>query len=338
VTRRRLRRAGPAALLLAVAAMGAATAAPAARAETVVDTVGRVTPISAYGGLAAWSSFDAASRTYRLRLYRDGVVTTAPVPARRSPFDADVGPDAGGQPVVVYSRCARDTRAGINVYGLPAWADARGCDIHRFRPSDGTDRVLATAASKVRSEMTPSIWGSRLAYFAVDEPRHGARARVARLYLADLRGKQRTRRFATGGGTRSDTFGDQLVETPTPTSLDLRGTTIAYGWSAPLRCGSGGSDDSGSDIEETEIWRQTPARRTRLARECGIGVINPFFSGDAVAWTWTGNPLHLSSDAGTETAPLPTDTRGPATFDGDQILTVSSAVSGPYEVIATPRP
>jgi hypothetical protein len=87
--------------------------------EVVLDTVNANTPVSAYGGVAVWSAFDPASKTYRLRAYRGGHVSDVPVPPRRSPFDADVGPDATGQPVVVYSRCRVDPTGGLFFNELP---------------------------------------------------------------------------------------------------------------------------------------------------------------------------------------------------------------------------
>ncbi|HMJ36972.1 MAG TPA: hypothetical protein VK501_23905 [Baekduia sp.] len=308
--------------------------------ETVLDTVNASTPVSAYGGVAVWSTFDEASKTYRLRAYRNGQVTTLPIPARRGSFDADVGPDASGQPVVVYSRCRGETGGlGLAFNELPEWAFARGCDVHRFRFADGSDRVLAVASSSVRSEVTPSIWGSRLAYFAIDEPRHGRRSIGGRLYLADLRGHARTLRFT--GGTRGplSRVGSKLVDGPSPTGLDLAGTAMTFGWSNLRSCQ--GEPDSGGDAQASEIWRQTLTSRARLARSCtAYGVFGPFIAGSDVQWvTQVKSAVRgaavLSSLLPGADKPLPAYTRGVA-LDGGNLIVARGTLTGPMQIVAIP--
>ncbi|MDT5080378.1 MAG: hypothetical protein QOJ80_5015 [Mycobacterium sp.] len=307
--------------------------------EVVLDTVNASTPVSAYGGVAVWSAFDAASKTYQLRAYRDGQVSDVPVPPRHSPFDADVGPDATGRPVVVYSRCRVDQTGGLFFNELPEWGFARGCDIHRFRFADGTDRTLAAARSKVRSEVTPSIWGSHLAYFAVGEPRHGPRSTTARLDLADLSGKQHTRRYRGGDGRKLDRFAGKVSDGPSPTSLDLRRTTMTYGWSNLETCPQGEGDSSG-EAQAAQIWRQSSTRRKRLASECqGLGVFGPFFDADAIRWV-APQPLHataLKSSIAGHDIPLPAYTVG-AALDGPNLIVARGTETGPTQIVSLPVP
>lgn len=324
------------ALLAALLVVGPA-AAQQVPAETVLDTVNASTPVSAYGGVAVWSSFDSASKSYRLRVYRDGRVSDVPVAPRRSPFDADVGPDRGGHPVIVYSRCRKDEPGGLNFNGLPEWAFARGCDVHRFRLTDGTDHVLAVARSTVRSEVTPSIWGRWLAYFAIGEPRHGRRSVAPRLYLADLLGSRRTRSFPGGGGKKLDRFGGKLIDGPSPTSLDLMGTTMLYGWSNLESCATG-EGDSGGEPQAAQIWRQALGRRTRLANQCtGYGVFGPFFAGTSARWIAPAadKSVTLASSVVGGAGPLPAYAVG-AAIDGPNLIVARGSDTGPTQVVAIP--
>lgn len=332
----RVRGAGVALLAALLAASPAA--AQQVPAETVLDTVNASTPVSAYGGAAVWSSFDAASKRYRLRVYRDGRVTDVPVAPRRSPFDADVGPDRTGQPVIVYSRCRKDEPGGLNFNGLPEWAFARGCDVHRFRLADGTDHVLAAARSTVRSEVTPSIWGRWLAYFAIGEPRHGRRGVAPRLHLADLLGSRATRSFPGGGGRKLDRFGGKVLDGPSPTSLDLMGTTMVYGWSNLESCATG-EGDSGGESQAAQIWRQALGRRTRLANQCtGYGVFGPFFAGTSVRWIAPAvdKSVTLASSVLGDAGPLPAYAVG-AAIDGPNLIVARGSETGPTQVVAIPR-
>lgn len=81
-------------------------AAPAAARGEIVAHLSNESEIRAYGGVAAVSELNPDTRRYRLmRVHRDGRVVPLPgVPSRARPFDADVGPDSDGRPVVAYSR------------------------------------------------------------------------------------------------------------------------------------------------------------------------------------------------------------------------------------------
>ena len=108
--------------------------------------------------MIAWSSYDAASKTYALRVRRAGVdVDTAAVARSPQPFDLDVGPGPNGAPLVVYSR--------------------RG-DLFQFDPATGLEQPLAEVNTP-GTEVHPSIRRSALAFVRT------ARGRKARptLYL-----------------------------------------------------------------------------------------------------------------------------------------------------------
>jgi hypothetical protein len=135
----------------------AAGAAPAA-AEQRLATESAPFTADASGDVIAWSSYDAARKTYGLRVRRAGAdVDTAAVDRSREPFDLDVGPGPNGAPLVVYSR--------------------RG-DLFQFDPATATEQPLAEVNTK-GTEVHPSIRRNALAF--VRTPR-GRKARPT-LYL-----------------------------------------------------------------------------------------------------------------------------------------------------------
>jgi hypothetical protein len=146
--------------LLALAAVLAASAA--ARADDVVAAVPRDTPIAAYGGVVAWSDYDAATGSYRLVVRRGEQVVPLPVPAARRPFDVSLGPDAHGRVVALYTRCR---------------AAAHGCDIYRYALEAARERRLAVS-SPTADEAWPVQWRDRVAFV------RRARARVPDPVLA----------------------------------------------------------------------------------------------------------------------------------------------------------
>jgi hypothetical protein len=131
----------PLAALVAVLAL-AAGAAPAA-AEQRLATEASPFTADAYGDVIAWSAYDAASKTYALRVLRDGApVATSAVAPSAQPFDLDVGPGPDGAPLVVYSR--------------------RG-DIFQFDPAGGLEQPLAEVNTP-GTEVHPSIDRDALAF------------------------------------------------------------------------------------------------------------------------------------------------------------------------------
>jgi hypothetical protein len=146
----------PLAALLAVLALAAA--APAASAEQRLATEAAPFIADAYGDVIAWSSYDAASRTYALRVQRGGAdVDTSAVARSAQPFDLDVGPGPDGAPLVVYSRAG---------------------DLFQFDPATRLEQPLAEVNTP-GTEVHPSIGRDALAF--VRTPR-GKQARPS-LYL-----------------------------------------------------------------------------------------------------------------------------------------------------------
>jgi hypothetical protein len=166
------------------------------------------TGVSAYGGRLVWSDYDAAAGGFVLVTRADGVSSRAPVPPRTRPFDADVGPDARGLPVVVYSRCAGDP-------GGPT----TGCGVWQLDLATAAERrVLPDVTASV--ELRPSRWRRSIAVARRD--RHGLR----RPYLC----------AETAAGTQCEARpagppGDRPRQPSTgPFNIDLGRRTLAVAW------------------------------------------------------------------------------------------------------------
>jgi hypothetical protein len=130
--------------LLASSAVVAATlAAPAAAAPTTIATLHGDSAVRAYGGVQAWSDYDATDKQWRVMVRRDGQ-TSAPaaIPPAKDPIEVDVGAGSDGVPVLAYVRCA----------------DA--CRIVVSRLDGGTPQTVPGSAGASH----PTIWGRQVAW------------------------------------------------------------------------------------------------------------------------------------------------------------------------------
>jgi hypothetical protein len=151
---------------LAALTIGALSAT--ARADVLIATTTQPTPIRSWGGVAAFSLYDAASGTFRMAISRDaGAPELLGVAPQSKPFDLDVGPDSSGSPTIVYSHCE-----------APA-----GCDLFRFSPDTGTGARIASASAPDASETSPSVWGAQIAWARVYDK---DRARTPHIYTRML--------------------------------------------------------------------------------------------------------------------------------------------------------
>jgi hypothetical protein len=142
-----------------------AVGAGPARAGLVTGDLSDRTPLSAYGGWLVFSARSDASHAWRLMAAHGGVTRELDVPARRVPFDADVGPDRRGRSAVVFSRCTTDpagSTAASN--GSAVFARARGCRIHVLDLATGHERTLHPPGARGASDFAPSMWFGRVAF------------------------------------------------------------------------------------------------------------------------------------------------------------------------------
>jgi hypothetical protein len=118
------------AALPAVAISLVVVAAPAHAAEAELATLPAQTPLAAFAGRVVFSE-QRADGLWHLRQWAAGAVRDVGVPPQRRPFDVDAGPDAAGDPMAVYSRCATDPSEPVLFSPLPDLSRSTGCAIHQ---------------------------------------------------------------------------------------------------------------------------------------------------------------------------------------------------------------
>jgi hypothetical protein len=153
----------------------------------------------AYGQRIVWSSYDVASKSFRLMALSNAVPTPLPIAARAQAFDVSVGPGEHGSAVAVYSRCTGKTPPPYT-FGGESHASS-GCDIYRYDFATGRERKVATASSTRFSETQPSIRGHRIAFVRELAPRRHKPVRNA-VYVGRTTGKATVRRQPTPGSPR----------------------------------------------------------------------------------------------------------------------------------------
>ncbi len=144
----------------------AAVLAPAtAHADEIVADLPRDTPISAYGGLVAWSGYDEATTRYRLVIRRGDTNAVQPIAGSPQAFDVSLGPDRRGRVVALYTRCR-----------TPASTRKRAtrCDIYRYDVRSQREHKLRSVSSPTFDEAHPAQWRDRLTF-----------VRRARTYVKD---------------------------------------------------------------------------------------------------------------------------------------------------------
>ena len=160
-----------------------------AKADSSVVDLPVATPISGYGRALAWSTFDAADKRFRLMAMVDGKTVAVRVRPREVPFDVDLGPDAHGDLVAVYSRCRSEDNPSVGdprAQFVPSVAT--GCVLWRYDFASKRETRLRGVARRGSSEYLPAIWKDTVA-FASAKP--GEREHV---YRADIGRRPHVRR------------------------------------------------------------------------------------------------------------------------------------------------
>jgi hypothetical protein len=217
-------------VLVAVLAPGGAHAATQDLAPVTNNSA-----LSAHGGWVVWSEFRLDHR-WHLVAWNDGKRTDLPTPPRNAPFDADVGSDARGRPVVTFSRCTVDpvapqgyaSDAGYaSPNGLPRQSLATGCGLRVLDPVTGTQRTLPIARPRGASDTTPSMWRGDLAF-----ARLARRATVAQVLLWRHRDRRliRLRHGTVPTGCPYRTGCAKSVRRGEVQQLDLGGSGVAFVW------------------------------------------------------------------------------------------------------------
>ena len=149
----------PTCATLTIALALGALAPIAQAAPTVLSTEQGATPVAAWAGTVAWSSYQPATNEYRLVVSRDGAAPV-PVPIAPSPvpFDVDLGTNRNGSTYAVYTRCTHGRT---------------GCDVYRASLATGVEQRLTSLSAPTADERDPTIFRGRIAF--VRRERHRGR-------------------------------------------------------------------------------------------------------------------------------------------------------------------
>jgi hypothetical protein len=172
--------------VLSAAAVCCALLAPAAaRANsTAIATLSAESPISAGQGWLVWSVRSGSG--WSLEGFHEGRLATLPLATRPQPFDAQVGTNAAGAPVVTYSRCRVTPAmedAGLSVKGtgtLAAPNTGAGCRLRVLDLDSGRESSPPVPEPRGVSDTTPAMWRGTLV-FARKAAGHG---RVSQIMLS----------------------------------------------------------------------------------------------------------------------------------------------------------
>ena len=276
-------------LLVLVLVTSAAVAAVREVDATPIASESRFSIVSAHGEWVVWSHFDEERGQYEL-VGRKGSAAPRPlgVRPRSLPFDVNLGPDARGRTVGVYSRCAREAvpsppfdRPPFD--RLPPYRLGRRCRIYQLDLESGRERLLLSRPGA--SLVQPAIWRDHLV-FVSQRPRTEERV-VVHIEERFLRGgKLVTRRVVAGP--------EPFDEDEGPLGIDVEGGTVAYAWRSGSIVSCPHASVGRSEIERTRVVvRRRGGSRAIVARGCdadGPGrvdvaiVDSPSLSGRNVFW------------------------------------------------------
>jgi hypothetical protein len=120
---------------------------------------------------------------WSLEGFHEGQTATLPVATRPEPFDAQVGTDATGAPVVTYSRCRVTPTmedAGLYVKGTGTLVEPNtgaGCRLRMLELTSGRESSLPVPEARGVSDTTPAMWRGTLV-FARKTASHGRTSQI----------------------------------------------------------------------------------------------------------------------------------------------------------------
>ena len=242
---------------------------PALADVAVLSSQSAPTSVSAYRDVVGWSEgqVDDQGNVQGYKLVFS-IGDMPPVPARAAtravPFDLDLGPDAKGRAVAVYSRCRRessDSSFRERVSRLPVYTQGEGCDVYQYDVVTGREVRVRGASKPGRSEVLPTRWRDRIA-FAVTGNGTRARRRGAAMVI---RSNGREEKVAGGSGSNAGDGPDG----PGPVALELYGRSLAYVWDVVgFECRGSEDPSFKFDPVRSEVW---VARHGEKQRRFGLG-------------------------------------------------------------------
>src|SRR3954453_14345040 len=190
--------------------------------------------------------------------FRSGIAPSTSMPTSEPTMRAGL--------VVTYSRCRKEPVALFN----GQWPDpepARRCRLYQLVIGARRPSALGPEPPAGHVYLTPSRWRDRLAF--LDWRAHPKRATVRWMRLGATGGR---RRYTVPVGRQGDEFGAG------PSTIDLRGTRIAYDWHADLpddvvRCPHSSGDPT-LGVDEYDVFAgRLPSMVGRLEQGCTFDAI-----------------------------------------------------------------
>jgi hypothetical protein len=200
-------------------AAAAALPVASASASTAIAVEPYASKLAAYGGVLAWSHWNTTLGAFQLMARYGGTDHVLPVAPRMVPFDVDLGPDASGHTVAVFSRCVQDRSTWTLGASFTSFAPPGECVLYRYDFATGREaRILGIVGSG--SFYLPTIWKNEIAYVRL------GRSGVPALFEQPLTVPRhhRIRAISLPGGPAIATGG------PGPVSLSLRAGELAVAW------------------------------------------------------------------------------------------------------------
>jgi hypothetical protein len=151
-------------LVGAAVALAALVPVDAAQAKAVTP-LGAASSVREYAGTIVFSQFDQTTSRWYLAVRRAGAtaIERLPVASSATPFEADIGPDSGGRPALIYRRCGGTT------------SEPTGCDLFLLSLDGGPERAVRSANSPERNDVSPTLWRGRIAWTREYGSREAAR-------------------------------------------------------------------------------------------------------------------------------------------------------------------
>jgi len=88
--------------------------AATATAPTTIAPLQGDTAIEAYGGVEAWSDYDAAHRSWHVVVRRGEEISEPPIPTAEKAIEVDVGPGPSGSLMLAYTECASSCQVVVS--------------------------------------------------------------------------------------------------------------------------------------------------------------------------------------------------------------------------------
>jgi hypothetical protein len=251
----------------------AAVLLPGGVQAKTVTPLGAASSVREYAGTIVFSQFDQAAGRWYLAVRRAGATTIErlPVASSAAPFEADIGPDSGGRPALIYQRCGGTME------------EPTGCDLFLLSLAGGTERPLRSANNPDRNDMSPTLWRGRIAWTRDYGSRVAARPVVYTRRLAAPSSRRSTRlpgvprRRCGDVEPRCGPTTDRAV-----LALELRGEKLALTVQFACRACSG--------IRQSELRLDNVGDRTsrqiafQVVGLSGQSLLGPSFFAGRLAW------------------------------------------------------